>query len=294
MSKVSSGCCALLGLALGGCGQTTKGSDGWQPVSGTAGAPGGPAPSAGGIAGATASAGAAGEASATLGPPADISGRWGMFDFEDPVGVQLLEAPDGTLSGRGCAAGAPGYQDGETSLCGDAFGKVVGHTASFGFGIGEAGGAGYSFQVTIAQDAQRMTGIFNNGFADGASPIAWLRVAPDEIWLERAPYNEKDALTGRYELSLLASESSGNEYVAGQKYSLGYWRHALRGDLGSFWSSEMSDPDLEASPLRVGPVPPTTPDLPYVLSLDFELTGFTHVTAHTPSGGKYVFSVLKL
>ena len=47
--------------------------------------------------------GAAGEAT-------NIAGRWAMFTFEDPVGVELSEA-EGALSGQGCAGGVPSLND---------------------------------------------------------------------------------------------------------------------------------------------------------------------------------------
>ena len=47
------------------------------------------------------------------------------------------------------------------------------------------------------------------------------------------------------------------------------------------------------SPLRVGPVSATVPELPDSLSLDFDATGFTGVTAITPSGGHYRFAITK-
>ena len=125
--------CALALLALLSCGRTAgqagvadagsidggsgaaAGSDG-SSAGGTGGAP----PAGGGKAGATSSdpggatgqggaaGGTAGAAGTTDRPTADVSGRWGLFVFEDPVGVFLRQEADGTITGQGCTSGAPG------------------------------------------------------------------------------------------------------------------------------------------------------------------------------------------
>jgi len=221
---------------------------------------------------------------------ADISGRWGMFKFEDPVGVELFEAPDGTLSGHGCAAGAPGSPDTSTLYyCGAITGKVTGETATFSFPLleGEPDLVD-SASVTISRDRQRMAGGFTTKYGP-LWPMAWLRVRWDAAWLDRIRPTDGDPLGGWYALELMADESVGSEFVAGTVYQLGYSDRTVAGDLGSFWNSEMSDP-AQGSPLRVGPVPVTVPSLPTSLSLDFDDTGFVMVTASTPSGGVYRFS----
>lgn len=225
-----------------------------------------------------------------VGPPADIAGRWAMFNFEDPVGVRLVEGHDGVLTGRGCAAGAPDKSEGEVSLCGDIVGKVTGFSASFGFPlVGEPGGRGYSARVIVSRDARRMTGSFNNGLADLPTPTAWLRVPDGEVWLDRPAYDEKDPLAGAYELRLLSSSGVGDEYTAEQTYHLSYWRHGLSGSLGSFWGSEMSEPG-EGSPVKVGPVAATAPELPTSMQLSFDAQGFTQVVAQTAVGSVYTFA----
>ena len=62
--------------------------------------------------------------------------------------------------------------------------------------------------------------------------------------------------------------------------------------LGSFWTDEISPVGM-GSPLRVGPVSAAVPELPDSLLLDFDATGFTGVTAITPSGGHYRFAITK-
>jgi hypothetical protein len=62
----------------------------------------------------------------------------------------------------------------------------------------------------------------------------------------------------------------------------------IQGALGSFWGTEASDP-ARGNPIRVGPVPATSPELPVDLTIAFEERGLTHVLAKTPSGGSYAF-----
>src|SRR6187551_2612348 len=121
----------LLLLVVSSCGPTRPGLIGTPSATGgavgsgggpsaTGGAPAGSGGEAAGTGGATGIAGAGGGSIVT---PIDISGRWGMFDFEDPVGVQLMQDADGRLTGRGCAAGAPGVPafdafPGDLGFCG--------------------------------------------------------------------------------------------------------------------------------------------------------------------------------
>ena len=213
-----------------------------------------------------------------------------MFSFEDPVGVRLVEGHDGSLTGRGCAAGAPGDDENEVSLCGDIVGKVTGFSASFGFDFdSEPGGFAYSARVTVSRDARRMTGTFSNGTGDSTFLMAWLRVRDGEVWLDRPPYDDKDPLMGRYDLLFVSSATGGTEYVAGKPYNLAYWRHALSGSLGSFWGSEMSEPS-QGSPVKIGPVAATSPELPVTVQVEFDALGFTQVTAQTASGNSYTFT----
>ena len=268
-----------------GAGGGTAGTHGSLERGGTAGSQG--VSGAAGVAGGPAGAGGSAEPS-----PADISGRWGMFKFEDPVGVQLFEAPDGTLTGTGCAAGAPGFYPSNLYLCGAITGRVTGETATFSFPLEDFPGTTYSTRVTISRDRQRMAGNFN-AVAGPVGPMAWLRVRYDAAWLDRPIPIDDDPLSGWYTLDLMADASVGDEFVAGTVYELGYFERSLTGDLGSFWNSETSDPG-QGSPLRVGPVPITVPTLPTSLSIDFDAAGFVGVTATTPTGGLYRFSAKKL
>ena len=273
------------GGAAGGLGGGQPGNAAGAAGTGVAGHDGGSG--AGGMPGDTTGNGGS---TPPLEPPADISGRWGMFEFEDPVGVQLFEAPDGTLTGMGCAAGAPGAGDlGPGNLCGSITGRVTGQTASFSFPlVGFAPKTAYSAQVVVSHDRQRMAGDFS-GVDGPTGPMAWLRIPDGDAWLRRFMPTDSDPLSGYYALDLIADASEGDEYRAGTSYTLGYFARSLTGDLGGFWNTEMSDP-MQGSPVRVGPVPVTVPTLPISLSLEFDSTGFVNVSAATPSGGFYRFA----
>jgi len=270
------------GVADGSGGVGVAGQRGADPAGGSAGVAGGPA--------------GAGGSEPSVEPPADISGRWGMFKFEDPVGVHLFEASDGTLTGTGCAAGAPGGPPGYPGglfYCGAVTGKVRGETASFSFPlVSGVPSAVYSARVTISHDRQRMAGDFD-GMYGPVGPMAWLRVRSDASWLDRIAPTDGDPLSGWYVLELKPDASVGSEFVAGTVYKLGYFDRSLTGDLGGFWQSEVSDPS-QGSPLQVGPVPATRSTLPSSLSMDFDATGFVAVTANTPSGGLYRFSAKRM
>jgi hypothetical protein len=220
-------------------------------------------------------------------PPMQIAGRWAMFTFEDPVGVQLTQT-NGELVGQGCAGGTPPLVDGYFS-CGDIRGSVAGNTAKFGFSFENYH---YHAETIISANGQRMTGRFHALYDWLDSPSAWLRVPDGAEYLESmgSPL-EPTALAGRYELRL--REGEGGEYVRNVPYALWYSRRSMGGHLGSFWGTEASDP-AAGSPVRVGPVPATSPELPVSLQLDFDEGGFTQVRATTASRNAYTFDVTRL
>jgi len=259
----------VLGLLLGACGETEK--SGGRASGGDAGA---------------------GGMTVAVTPRPDITGRWAMFVFEDPVGVQLGESSPGQLSGRGCAVGAPGgpgVGDSIYDFCGPVSGTVEGNHASFSFPPGNAP-VTYATDVTISTDGQRMTGTFRAVAEGSGYPVSWLRVPYEQPWLAyAAPSNAVDPLEGRYELTLL-STSDGGEYLIDETYSLAYSRRTLSGALGSFWFYEMSDP-AGGSPLEVGPVPATSPELATTMRIAFDAQGFTRASVTTASGHDYEFAV---
>lgn len=290
----------LLSLALVACGQTNHhpGSEETPMPEGGTGGGGSPPPSTAGMggvgtAGSSDTAGAAGGPEPPA-PPADISGRWEMFFFEDPVGVQLFQAPDGRLTGRGCAAGAPGAtsEDADELLfCGDLTGRVSGQTASFAFAP-DLSDLYYTNRVVIALDGSRMSGVFSNGFGDSNHAMGWLRVPDDAVRLERPALAVISSRDAAYQLRLVADESQGDEFVAERSYDLVFSRAGLHGALGAFWYSEIFDPG-DGSSLRVGPVPETAPGQPTSLDLHFDEGGMVRVEAYTAAGGSYVFTATK-
>jgi hypothetical protein len=291
---------ALLSCGDRPIGATRGGDSGTTPdradsrLGGGSGGGSGVGGSDGGAAGGPGRGGAGGTGAAVEGP-SNISGRWGLFTFEDPVGVLLVQAPDGRLTGRGCAAGAPGSTSAAPQVppvCGDISGRVTGRSAWFSF---ETEGIRflYSARVTVSTDGARMTGALSTTAGDIGYPIAWLRVRDDLHWLERSPSLGPEHLTGLYELTLIANASTGNAFAAGRSYRLFHFQDGLGGDLGSFWSSEMTDARA-GSPLRTGPVSATVPELPISLTLDFGAAGFTGVSATTASGESYQFTAKKL
>ena len=280
-----------LGMTTGSGGSQAGGNGGAPSVGGHGGASSsdsGGATGQGGAGGGT--AGAAGVAPPTV----DVSGRWGLFVFEDPAGVLLSQAADGTITGRGCSVGAPGVvpaqPEGPDTFygCAPLSGWVSGQEASFSFGTSFE----YRARVVVSADGQRMTGTLTTSSGPILYPLAWRRVAEDALWLDRGDFMRADPLADRYELTLIPEESVGTEFVAGTTYPIVYREHTIFGTLGCFWTDEISAV-AAGSPLRVGPVPATDPALPHSLSLDFDGAGFTGVTANTPSGGRYRFAVAK-
>src|SRR4051812_9976977 len=99
-----------LGVTTGSGGSRAGGNGGAPPVGGHGGVPsmGGNGGDSGGTTGQGGAGGGTAGAAGVAPPTVDVSGRWGLFVFEDPVGVLLSQAADGTITGRGCSSGAPG------------------------------------------------------------------------------------------------------------------------------------------------------------------------------------------
>lgn len=291
----------LFGLLLTACGgQALKpSSDEPSPQGGGAGLAGAPASaqagnsgSAGGIgplAGAGGSAGSVTDPEPV--PPAQIAGRWAMFNFEDPVGVQLAQSGS-VLTGSGCASGAPPLTELAKVFCGAIKGEVVGNAATFGFPF-EPNNY-YRAETTVSKDGQRMTGRFH-AIGDLDNPTAWLRLADDQAFLPQAqsPRALDDPLSGAYLVKVIAASPGGSDYEVDKSYRLNYFHHGLSGALGSFWHSEATDP-FEGSPIRVGPVAETAPELPTAIELDFEEDNFTEIRATTPKGHTYTFRASRI
>lgn len=270
--------------ACGGNARTDSDTAAAGPTS-PAGAASGGAASAGGAAGSTGSRagelsiGSAGELQA----PVDIRGSWGMFGFEDPVGITLLQE-GGVLSGGGCAAGVPGPQH-SGGYCGELGGDVRGRKASFGFDLNYAS-AHYSAEVTVSADGQRMAGRFQ-----GIGPVlwstAWLRVPAGAEWLP-TEYALVPEELGKYELRLTSADSDAQEYEPNRSYFILYLASGIAGDLGAFFQTEIARAP-GTNKIVVGPVPATLPELPVALTLEVADQQLRQVTAVTASGHRFTF-----
>lgn len=300
------GCRLVLGLAWlsSGCGQVEAG-DGASggAMSGEAGAFGGmslggfaSSGSAGASVGAGGSvvagsagvsaAGSSGVGGAVAEPPADVSGRWALFVFEDPVGVQLGQSGE-QLGGRGCAGGTPPLEAGGGSFCGPVMGKVSGRSARFWFSFESFT---YAASTLISADGRRMTGSLH-AVSDYDMPTAWLRVPDGDAGLYWDSSARGDVLAGMYTLSLDRAGAGATEYDAAKNYRLRYVAgEGIASDLGSFWHSEIHRAD---SSLQVGPVPATSPELAVSMVLETSADSVSRVRATTASGHDYEFTAAR-
>jgi hypothetical protein len=267
---------------LVGCGSTDA-----HVGSGTAGQGAG----AGGAA-QDSSAGAGGDVggAAELVPP--LAGRWAMFAFEDPVGVELSEEL-GVLSGQGCYGGLPTPNHPELpSTCRPLTGMASGRHVRFAFA---AETYTYAADVYVSADGQRMAGAFRATGGWGVSPFSWLRIGTDDGWMPRAEPASAVSLaleerSSWYELEGLVDVDG----KPGRIDILGYGQfRALAGTLGAFWESEMTWNEAEQT-LVAGPVPETSPELPTQLTLRFQSTALVSVDAVFPSGDTTTFQVVPL
>jgi hypothetical protein len=274
-------------LLLAGCGQTERGKAEVASQAGSSGTAGSPA-----AAGAPGAAGSAGAAPVEP-PPVDVAGRWALFVFDDPVGVQLSQHGE-VLTGTGCAAGTPPHQDVYVAdYCGAITGEVHGSAARFWFPIELGGMHPYTAETIVSADRQRMTGHFM-GIGDVSWPTAWLRVADGEPGLPWDSALEQDPLVGIYDLTLQSADAGADEYSTAQTYRLYFRGEGIASDLGSFWHTEMQAGG-PGQPILVGPVPMTAPELATALRLETngESQSITSVHAVTGSGHSYEFSAAR-
>lgn len=214
-------------------------------------------------------------------PPLSIAGRWGMFHFEDPVAVELIQNGS-QLSGLGCDAGLPSPEwDGNEEYCGPISGEVMGNQARF-----EIAFSSYRIaaSVTISADASRMTGDFE--LFGPSADMAWLRFT-DGPWLQERTGQPVVVLYDT-ELQLIEASPGASEFELGKIYRISQPRNGIWGDLGNFWHSEISQTSLNG-PTRVGPVPMTDPERPVSLEIEHQSTLITRVIAVAGSGATYVF-----
>ncbi|HEY3668398.1 MAG TPA: hypothetical protein VGL19_20495, partial [Polyangiaceae bacterium] len=186
---------SLVLCACGGRVQSLHDASAGEPSAGSNDAMGGALPTAGGATSVEAGAEAGESSSGAVGqldaPTVDISGRWAMFDFEDPVGVQLVQT-SGSLTGLGCNAGVPPLDIDADRVCSDIQGAVMGNHASFVF---HPEGATYITEATVSADGTRMTSRFHGVSAWLPSPTAWLRAPDGQSWIMPFPLKDQPEAT---------------------------------------------------------------------------------------------------
>jgi hypothetical protein len=238
--------------------------------------------SAGGMGGASGLAGGGG----TAGAPAaalDISGRWALFGFEDPVAVELQQT--GTvLAGSGCCTGF--QSDVPLDCCGSVTGQCADRRASFGFSFW-GGTYEYATDAFVSADGSRMAGTFSR--ID--TPVAWIRLKPTDSTLLRADPVVEKAMSDRgasYDLVVTDTTPAGDDFSPQQTYHIFIRAEDVGGALGAFWAGEAAWNASEQT-LVVGPVPETAPGLPVALRLRFDGNLLTSVDATMVSQATYHF-----
>jgi hypothetical protein len=269
------------GLSLVACGSAPSyAGDGRS----AGGAPGGTT-GASGASGSTSGHGGGGAAGAPTEPVPPLVGRWAIFTFEDPVGIELSEEA-GVLSGLGCYGGLPttAFPD-LRNYCAPLRGSAEGRHVQFDF---RAEGYTYAANVYASADGQRMAGDFHDTGSWHSHAFTWLRVGPEDPWLHQPdePTAAGAALAnrdGKYALQGLVEEDGRPGYVM----IYGYFR-TIAGSLGAFWETEMTWNEAERT-LVAGPVAATDPDLATQLTLHFGAASLLSVDAVFPSGKTATF-----
>jgi hypothetical protein len=241
--------------------------------------------------------GTAGQATAGRGtdlepPLVDISGRWGMFLFEDPVALDVVQNGN-RITGLGCDAGLPDLEadSAHTSdYCAPLRGEVEADRAWFAFDI-----SAYAFraEVTVSRDASRMAGEFLDIFGQRFKS-SWLRLRNEETALVRRSKRDQAAIDGRYDLRLMGSVSSESSFDPLRTYEITYIAaYGIYGDLGAFYYTEISGDETPSGPLLVGPVPATDPTVPVSIRFDRNAWQLTHATVADVHGVVSEFEVLR-
>ena len=247
---------------------------------------------------------AGGAGGLVVGP--DVSGRWAMFAFEDPVAVEL-HAAGGVIGGEGCCGGLPSGSEPRLPLdcCGSVDGQISSQHATFWLTFGLGGGppvATYWTDAFVSANGQRMTGRFMTmipatPIGTSGFPVTWVRIGPTDNWLPRRRDTDVERIVatrpGGYSLVLSDGAAAGNDFAAKQTYRLDVGYRYVSGDLGVFWDGEMSWNAADQT-LVVGPVPETERRLPVALRLHFDGTVVRSVEADMPSGAQYQFQATLL
>jgi len=221
-----------------------------------------------------------------------LTGNWGMFLFEDPVAVRLVQDGD-QLSGVGCCI--PDLVA-DQYCCGVIEGGIEGDRASFSFPLGDLGNR-YRAEVVVSEDGTRLGGRF---FKDDAadSPLleaktAWLRYeSTEETWLTTRPDLEAELrdISGTT-VRLHDTTAAGDGFEHGVDYRLLAAHGSLGGDLGAFWGSEIHVRPSDGA-IVAGPVPTTSPDLPESMILHRDGKSLVDVEVTMGSGATYRFDVV--
>lgn len=226
--------------------------------------------------GQTSSAGesAAGQGGVGEPPVVDITGRWGMFIFEDPIAVDIVQRGN-VLSGLGCDAGLPDPAVGGELLCAPLTGTIEADRAAFGFDI-----PGYRFRARViaSRDASRMAGDFDDVIGNRYKS-SWLRLGENERGLPGGNHSEPPAVVqpGSYELHLIESLSPGTSFDPLRTYVVTYLPNwGIQGDLGVFYYTEIAIQAESSGPILVGPVQVTDPSLAVSIRFDRDGSVLTH------------------
>jgi hypothetical protein len=279
------------------CGQTqdetlTAGKAGGAAGASSAASLGGAGPSEGSSA--SAGANASGGGPVTSDPEqhaadVNVSGRWAMFGFEDPVGVALSQS-EGALSGIGCGVGTPPAS--KASYCSaDLTGTIAGGSVKFDFkSTADILPGRYLADLVASKDGKRMAGRFGIGTSVSTELwIAWLPVqGNDDFWLPVAE-SEPSLGSGQFELRLSSAEAGDPSFDSQATYWIAFGPYGLVGELGAFFLSEMR---RVGNGVEAGPVSPTVPELPVYVSFTGPGSAYTSVTARLSNGHTFTFDVL--
>jgi hypothetical protein len=280
------------------CGATTRSEE--QPLAGTAGGDSGGQPNAGSASlggnppakgGSASVSGSGGVAtSSTELPP--YSGSWAMFDFEDPVVVNITDS-GGVLAGKGSCV----PPEGNSQCSGTVQGSAHDRELEFSFRAGESGSS-YRARAFVSEDGTRMSGFFAVDGPPNRFRASWARPTPGSGWLsgDYSALYEKlgNRAEGQYRLRL--ASAAGGGFETEHDYDISFRRShgdllLLSGALGAFWTGEMTW-DEAAQTLVIGPVAATAPDVPTALRMRFDAATLKSVEATLPSGSRFEFSAV--
>jgi hypothetical protein len=256
------------------------------------------------IAGTAGTAGAGGKAGGAVGgaggaasvPPIEALGMWGMVGFGDPVAIDLQRQGD-RLLGLGCYAGLPDptadpvTYNHDLEACGPVVGEITGRRLQF-----EIQFTAYPnvTDVVMSEDGTRMAGYFANDveeLSQDPALVTWLPIEhPPFISPPEPPVAGFPNAPESYGLILIPEESVGDEYSAERSYSFDGLGHGVIGELGAYWAGEWTWSE-DRQHLTIGPLPPTQPQLPTLLQLDFADATLKRVEA-TTANGFYAFNAI--